>query len=650
MFNDQDPEHLVGIDDFEMGETEVSNAHYVIFLNDMASLGNLMVEEGVPGDWASTPEEIANGHAWSIMADSTLEGEWSGEVLIKLSNIAGGGQDSLNRCWIEWDSTSYDFSVVSDYENWPASWVSWYGALMYADYYGVSLPTEAEWEYAARAGQQLEYPTNDGNLSYSQANYGSFGPTNDPDYLPYPSPVGELFQPNPFGLYNMAGNVSEWCLDWYDADFYQACVDSNYYWNPINDNIPEGIEVKVLRGGNYTYPGAFAMSSHRFDTPPFVTTDHMGFRVVTRSGSVDIGVEYLFGWNLVGLPLEVENNNYFSIFPDATESTLFSFDEAYVLDSTLVQGEGYWLRFDTSGITTITGTPMDELIIYLSEGWNLVSGLHEDLSIYSINDPGAIIVPNTFFGFYDAYFPTEVMVPGVGYWLRAFQDGGITLTSDITARIVSQDHSLKGKANTLRINGMELYFGLELSDRERLSYSLPPKPPSGAFDVRFKGDTRVTKEKVEIEVMSPYQSLIISYDVVLYAGEHMNWVLTAENGKDYILESSGEITVPSAGRFTLELEAVVPASFTLHQNFPNPFNPVTTLTYGLPNENHVTLTIYDLNGREINQIINIDQSAGHHSVLWNSTDRIGVPVSAGIYFYQIRAGEFLQTKKMVLLK
>ena len=60
MFDDQDPEHLVGIDDFEMGETEVSNAYYVIFLNDMVSLGNLMVEEGIPGDWASTPEEIAN--------------------------------------------------------------------------------------------------------------------------------------------------------------------------------------------------------------------------------------------------------------------------------------------------------------------------------------------------------------------------------------------------------------------------------------------------------------------------------------------------------------------------------------------------------------------------------------------------------------
>ena len=60
LFDDQDPEHLVIIDDFKMGETEVSNAYYVIFLNDMAFLGNLMVEEGIPGDWSSDSTEIAN--------------------------------------------------------------------------------------------------------------------------------------------------------------------------------------------------------------------------------------------------------------------------------------------------------------------------------------------------------------------------------------------------------------------------------------------------------------------------------------------------------------------------------------------------------------------------------------------------------------
>ena len=252
----------------------------------MASIDNLVIEEGVPGDWSSTPEEIANGHAWSIKADSTLLGLWAGQVLIKLSDIAGGGQHPLNRCWIELDTTTYTFSVIEGFEDWPASWVSWYGAMMYANYYSVTLPTEAEWEYAARAGQQLEYPTNDGNLSYSQANYGTgWGGPSGETYL---TPIGEIYPPNPFGLYNMAGNVSEWCLDWYYENFYQTCVDNDIYLNPINDGIAGNLERKVLRGGNHTYPGHVAMSSSRTDTPPFVTTDHMGFRVLLHTSQGDI--------------------------------------------------------------------------------------------------------------------------------------------------------------------------------------------------------------------------------------------------------------------------------------------------------------------------------------------------------------------------
>ena len=95
---------------------------------------------------------------------------------------------------------------------------------------------------------------------------------------------------------------------------------------------------------------------------------------------------------------------------------------------------------------------------------------------------------------------------------------------------------------------------------------------------------------------------------------------------------------------------VVPESFTLHQNYPNPFNPTTILRYNLPKQTKVTLTVYDMLGRQVTQLVNATQEAGYRSVQWNATDYFGKPVSAGVYLYQIRAGEFVQTKKMVLLK
>ena len=93
-----------------------------------------------------------------------------------------------------------------------------------------------------------------------------------------------------------------------------------------------------------------------------------------------------------------------------------------------------------------------------------------------------------------------------------------------------------------------------------------------------------------------------------------------------------------------------PQGFALEQNFPNPFNPITTLRYDLPENSYVNVTVYDMLGRQVRTLVNTTQDAGFRSVIWNATNDYGKPVSAGIYLYQIQAGEFVQTKKMVLLK
>jgi len=90
---------------------------------------------------------------------------------------------------------------------------------------------------------------------------------------------------------------------------------------------------------------------------------------------------------------------------------------------------------------------------------------------------------------------------------------------------------------------------------------------------------------------------------------------------------------------------VIPKSFTLHQNYPNPFNPITTLRYDLPQESDVTLTIYDITGRMVQTLVNELQQSGMKKVIWNASD-----VSSGVYIYRIQAGNFTQTRKMILLK
>lgn len=100
----------------------------------------------------------------------------------------------------------------------------------------------------------------------------------------------------------------------------------------------------------------------------------------------------------------------------------------------------------------------------------------------------------------------------------------------------------------------------------------------------------------------------------------------------------------------------IPLSFSLHGNNPNPFNPTTTIEYGLPEESKIVLIIYDLMGREIKTLINGIENAGFNNVMWDSKDKNGRPVSSGMYFYKLDAvstesdKQFHETKKMVLLR
>jgi hypothetical protein len=97
-------------------------------------------------------------------------------------------------------------------------------------------------------------------------------------------------------------------------------------------------------------------------------------------------------------------------------------------------------------------------------------------------------------------------------------------------------------------------------------------------------------------------------------------------------------------------DKLIPSNFMLYQNYPNPFNPHTTIRYDLPENNIVSVTIYDMMGRVVKNLVNGMQTAGFKSLRWDATNNRDQSVSTGLYIYTIHSDNYTDTKKMILLK
>ncbi|MDP6684888.1 MAG: FlgD immunoglobulin-like domain containing protein [Candidatus Marinimicrobia bacterium] len=373
-------------------------------------------------------------------------------------------------------------------------------------------------------------------------------------------------------------------------------------------------------------------------------------------------IPHIKDWNMVGLPLDVSDESQTTVYPGSVEGTLFSFDGTYVNESELVSGDGYWLNFPYSGHAALSGNELTNLTISLNAGWNIISGISEETDMADIFDPDEIVIPGSLYGFDGTYVNVLSLQPGKGYWINAFSAGNITFTSGGTSgKVKSSITDVTHEANVLNINHSKLYFGVSVPANESVYYQLPPKPPAGAFDIRFDTNLKIAKDFGHIEILNNEENLLISTEFKNLQDSHWDWVITTQGGREYILaensliELNGQVT-----GLTLKKIERIPDQYSLSQNYPNPFNPVTTLDFTIPEQGNVDLIVFDLLGNEIRKLIQNNLSAGFHSVQWDGMDNNGNLLSAGCYFYQLKVSssnsgfkpeyQYVQTRKMVLLK
>ncbi len=262
--SDELPVHPVVVDAFYMDIFEVSNSKYAAYLNTAYAEGRVTVSSG---------RVYQVGGAGQVLCDTTA-------------------YDDDSR--IAWNGST--FEVTAGKEDHPMVEVSWYGACAYANGRsraagltpaynettwacnfnadGFRLPTEAEREYAARGGEHSPYYMYPwGNtLDGSKANYWNSGDPYENGGYPWTTPVG-YYDANGYGLYDMAGNVWEWCNDWYSSSYYSS--------SPVNNPTgPDSGSSRVIRGGSWNNSPSNLRSAYRNGSIPSYRYYNVGFRVL----------------------------------------------------------------------------------------------------------------------------------------------------------------------------------------------------------------------------------------------------------------------------------------------------------------------------------------------------------------------------------
>lgn len=282
---DEYPAHQVKVDGFWMDETEITNAAFKKFVD---ATGYLTTGEKKP-EWSELQKQVPPGTPKPH--DSLLVAACMVFTPAKTNNLSDWTQ------WWEWvpaanwKNPQGSSSSIDGKDDYPVVQISWDDAMAYLNWAGKRLPTEAEWEFAARGGKfGAMFPWGDDHNITMCANTwnGKFPEYNTKeDGFEGTAPV-KTFKANGYGLYDMGGNVWEWTADLYNVQYYKECEQKGLITNPVGPTVsydpqnPYAIQ-RVQRGGSFLCNPSYCSSyrvSARMHSSPDTGQDHLGFRGV----------------------------------------------------------------------------------------------------------------------------------------------------------------------------------------------------------------------------------------------------------------------------------------------------------------------------------------------------------------------------------
>ncbi|MDZ4701213.1 MAG: choice-of-anchor D domain-containing protein [Rhodothermales bacterium] len=380
------------------------------------------------------------------------------------------------------------------------------------------------------------------------------------------------------------------------------------------------------------------------------------------------------GWNLVGVPVTPANTNYASVFGnvDVTTQPFLWNGLNYAQSATVGAGAGYWLNLGAAGTQDFEGAAVNSVEFTMDAGWQLISGPGCIVPFSAVDDPSGILVEGTLFAYGSAYEPAATLLPGFGYWVLADGEGTVTITCGASGKTAGAgqvpDVTTFGIITVQDMLGasQELFFGDSLETAEDINFfAMPPVAPGGSFDVRFTSDHRLA-EGAEAVIQLQSTNFPMELTLTQLPADFLGSLIVEEQvagqvTASHVLTADGTLSITDANvnklRIVLRATATadesfetLPGQFALRGNYPNPFNPTTTLLFDMPASGTVTVQVFDMLGR---QVLDIPAAAfgpgAAQQVQIDAHD-----MASGLYIYQIKAdmaqSTVVQTGRMTLLK